>query len=245
MPALKNQLHEKIALLYPGCTAKGMTQAEIYQMAGGKAGSRQSAEVLASRTLNRPDVLARIAELGAPAAKKAEADAEHFMQKFETVFQGAAKVGQFGHANRAGELQARISGVLVDRSEIKADVHVDDLRDATDIQAEIVKRYGEMVAFAFEDFVVRQACEKTGEEFPTMAQSLASWMIDQRKMPLKHALRFCNELRDEIKKVAPDPLSPLSPVKQWEGRKPHWQRVQEREEREERKRQRALLANPD
>jgi hypothetical protein len=132
MPALKNQLHEKIALLYPGCTAKGMTQAEIYQMAGGKAGSRQSAEVLASRTLNRPDVLARIAELGAPAAKKAEADAEHFMQKFETVFQGAAKVGQFGHANRAGELQARISGVLVDRSEIKADVHVDDLRDATD-----------------------------------------------------------------------------------------------------------------
>ena len=70
-------------------------------------------------------------------------------------------------------------------------------------------------------------------------------MIDQRKMPLKDALRFCRELSDEIKKVASDPLSPLNPVKQWVGRKPHWQRVQEREEREERKRQRAQLANPD
>jgi hypothetical protein len=70
-------------------------------------------------------------------------------------------------------------------------------------------------------------------------------MLDDRPAQNAAQGRFCRELSDEIKKVASDPLSPLNPVKQWVGRKPHWQRVQEREEREERKRQRAQLANPD
>jgi phage terminase small subunit len=140
MPALTHPLREAFCSLYAKGMAQGLSQGTIFLQAGGQASTPHSADVTASRWLKRPDVLARIAELAAPAIKKAEKRAqlgtEHFVDKFETIFQGASKDKQFNAATRAAELQARVTGVLIDRVDVNASISVETLTNADDVVAE-------------------------------------------------------------------------------------------------------------
>jgi hypothetical protein len=133
MPALKNPRHEKFCTLYPHAAANGRTQGDIYLAAGFTASTVHSAEVMASRLLKRPDILARLAEIGLPATKKAKIDTDDYLAKFERIYEGASIDKQFGPATRAAELQARMTGHLVDKSEIRATIEIGELNSVEDV----------------------------------------------------------------------------------------------------------------
>lgn len=134
MPALKNVLHERFCTMYPKGILRGMSQGEIYTEAGGATSSKHSAEVLASRLLKRTDVLARLAEIGKPAVKKAKVDAANLLDKAEHVYQRSKdKDDLLGHANRSIELQGRLTGSLIDRSEIRASFDLGELTTVEDV----------------------------------------------------------------------------------------------------------------
>jgi hypothetical protein len=125
---LKRILHERFALMYPGLAAKGLGLGEIYSAAGGQAATKRAREVMGSRIFARPDVKERITELAKPAAAKAARDAEHYLGRFDEVFTGAISDGEYGHAVRANELSARMTGHLIDRAEIRTSIAFDELR---------------------------------------------------------------------------------------------------------------------
>lgn len=118
MAQLKNVRRERFCQNYISGKAQGLSNGRIYMLSGYTAKSVEAADVNACRLLQQPDVAARIVELAAP-AKTIVRDAEHFMSKFEQVFQGSIKAEQFGNANRSAELQARIGGVLTDKLEVQ------------------------------------------------------------------------------------------------------------------------------
>ena len=60
----------------------------------------------------------RIAELGAPAAKRVRATAADLLEKTERVYDRAIEKDKLADANRAVELQGKLGGALIDRVEI-------------------------------------------------------------------------------------------------------------------------------
>ena len=134
MAALKNVLHERFCTSYAKGILEGLTQGEIYIAAGGATSTQRSAEVLGSRLLKRTDVLARLAEIGKPAVKKAKVDAANLLAKAEHIYEKSKDKDELlGHANRAVELQGRLTGSLIDRSEIRASFDLGELTSVEDV----------------------------------------------------------------------------------------------------------------
>jgi hypothetical protein len=117
MPQLKNAKHELFCRLTIEGTKFGWTQADIYKKAGYRAGGH-SAEQLGSQLLKKIEIQNRIAELTAPATRKAKLTASSLMEKFERIEAGAVASDQYGAAARAAELQGKLGGLMIDRSEI-------------------------------------------------------------------------------------------------------------------------------
>jgi len=117
MPQLKNPKWEAVAQLTVQGLKHGWTQAEIYQRAGYRARGH-SAEHAGSRLLKNVEIQRRIAELQAPAVRKAKLTADTLMQKFERIEAGAVQAEQFGPAGRAAELQGKLAGLMIDRAEV-------------------------------------------------------------------------------------------------------------------------------
>lgn len=132
MPQLKNPKHERFCQNVIDGMKHKWTQAEIYMRSGYKA-EGHSAEIAASRLLKKDEIQSRIAELTAPAARKARLTADTLMQKFERIEQGAIEAEQFGPAGRAAELQGKLSGLMIDRTEIGAPGDFADCNSLSDM----------------------------------------------------------------------------------------------------------------
>ncbi len=117
MPALHNQKHENFCLLTVRGAAQGLNQSQIYQMAGYTCDERVAA-ANASRLLKNANIRARIAELTAPAAKKAAITIETLLTKLEANIIGAEAKGQHGAVNGSISLMAQLRGLLINRTEI-------------------------------------------------------------------------------------------------------------------------------
>jgi hypothetical protein len=90
MAPLKNQKHENFCRLTIEGAKYNWSQSTIYSKAGYPCdGHDHSAAMAASRLMNRDDIRARIAELTAPAVKKAQITAESLIADFDRVMQGA------------------------------------------------------------------------------------------------------------------------------------------------------------
>ncbi|WP_316234224.1 hypothetical protein [Bradyrhizobium sp. SZCCHNR1098] len=162
MPQLRNIRRERFAQNFISGKAQGLSNGRIYMLSGYTAKSVEAADVNACRLLQQPDVAARIVELAAP-AKTIVRDAEHFMGKFEQVFQGSIKAEQFGNANRSAELQARIGGVLTDKLEVS--VEFGGARNAKEVVAEMLREFGSVAEMrACLNDIIAQAEEIAAEQ---------------------------------------------------------------------------------
>jgi Terminase small subunit len=119
MAQLSNVRHENFCKLVIDGAKLGWTQGEIYQRAGYKARGH-SAEQLGSQLLKNVEIQQRIAELTAPAVRKAKLTAESLIAKLDDVYTGAVASEQYGAARGAIETQAKIAGLMIDRTEIGA-----------------------------------------------------------------------------------------------------------------------------
>jgi hypothetical protein len=110
MPSLKNPRHELFCQLVPQGAKNGWSQAEIYRRCGYKAAGH-SAEVLASNLLKNIEVQRRIAELQAPAARKAGVTVTSLLDELEQARVAAHDDRQFSAAVAAIAGKAKLSGV--------------------------------------------------------------------------------------------------------------------------------------
>lgn len=117
MPALQNQKHENFAQLTVRGAAQGLSQAQIYQMAGYGA-EGHAAAMAASRLMKKDDVRARIAELTAPAERKTRTTVDTLTEQFDRVFDGAVAAEQFGAASNAAGLKAKLLGFMREKIEV-------------------------------------------------------------------------------------------------------------------------------
>jgi hypothetical protein len=116
MPALSAK-HEQFVQLVVRGTRYGWTQGEAYQRAGFRSVGH-AAEVCASRLLKKADIQARLAELSAPAFKKAQVTVESLLAELEANIAGATAAQQHGAVNGSVQLMAKLRGLLTDRVEI-------------------------------------------------------------------------------------------------------------------------------
>src|ERR1700684_753889 len=114
MPVLRNPRHELFAQLIVQAPKSGMSNTQCYREAGYRA-EGNAAEVCACQLLSHPKVQARIAELTAPAVKKARATVDTLAQQFDAVFDGAMGATQFGAAGSAAAAKAKLFGFMRDK----------------------------------------------------------------------------------------------------------------------------------
>ena len=117
MPMLHNPKHERFCQTVVRGVAEGLSQAQIYRMAGYKA-EGHAAAMAASRLMKKDDIRSRIAELKAPAVKKTQITVEVLLNKLEANIVGAEAKGQHGAVNGSIGLMAQLRGLLIDRHEI-------------------------------------------------------------------------------------------------------------------------------
>jgi hypothetical protein len=117
MPTLRNPRHELFCQLIPQGAKYGWTQGELYQRAGFKARGH-SAETLGCNLLKKVEIQQRIAELQAPAARKARVTTETLTEQFDRVFDGAVSAEQYGAASNAAGLKAKLLGFMRTQIEI-------------------------------------------------------------------------------------------------------------------------------
>jgi len=137
MPALRNPKHELFCQLIPQGTKNGWSQAEIYRRCGYKAAGH-SAEVLASNLLKNIEVQRRIAEITAPAVRKARVTTETLIGQFDQVFDAAMSDKQFGAASSAATVKAKLTGFLRDRLEVGSPGAFDGLETTEQVVAALL-----------------------------------------------------------------------------------------------------------
>ena len=101
--------------------AEGMPASRAYRDAGFAASSGNSAEVLASRTLRKVQVAARLAELRAEQAKRHEVTIDSLAREFDENRAHALRVDQVGAAVQATAMKAKLFGFMVDRQQVQVE----------------------------------------------------------------------------------------------------------------------------
>jgi hypothetical protein len=117
MPALKNTRHEFFCHQIIEAARFGRTQGQAYSRAGFKADGA-AAEANASRLLRNANIRARLAELGAPAARRARATVDTLAAQLDEVFAGASGDKQWGAAGSAAALKAKLLGFMREKLEV-------------------------------------------------------------------------------------------------------------------------------
>jgi hypothetical protein len=117
MPALRNQRRELFVQAVVRGAKNGVNLTEAYKAAG-YVGTGHVAEVGASRLMSSDEVRARIAELTAPAAKKAGLTLESLLVELETTIADARAAKQHSVVVQSLTLAAKLVGLLRDRVEI-------------------------------------------------------------------------------------------------------------------------------
>ncbi len=120
MPVLSNPRHERFAQEL----AKGKSADAAYEAAGFRRHRGNAATLRANQSVQD-----RVAELQAPAAKRAEVTAESLIAEAEEVRERALAAGQYAAAVAAIKEKGVLSGVRVEKSERKS---INDVRRLPD-----------------------------------------------------------------------------------------------------------------
>jgi len=166
MPALRNPRHELFCQLIPQGVKNGWSQADIYRRCGYKAAGH-SAEVLASNLLKNIEVQRRIAEITAPAVRKARVTTETLIDQFDAVFDGAMSDKQFGAASSAASVKAKLTGFLRERMEVGAPGSFDACETTEDVMRVLLADQSAAEALASLD-VLRKEIERHAASHATL-----------------------------------------------------------------------------
>jgi hypothetical protein len=98
-----------------------MAASRAYRDAGFAASSGNSAEVLASRTLRKVQVAARLAELRAEQAKPHEVTIDSLAREFDENRAHALRVDQVAAAVQATAMKAKLFGFMIDRQPVQVE----------------------------------------------------------------------------------------------------------------------------
>jgi hypothetical protein len=153
MSQLANTKHENFCRLTIEGAKYGSTQADIYKRAGYRADGH-SAEMAASRLMKKDEIRRRLAELTAPATRKARITAESLLTELEEARAGAVSAEQYGAATAAITAKAKLAGLMIDRMEVggpgefadcdTAEQVIDKLIDAYPSPAEALASFEEL-----------------------------------------------------------------------------------------------------
>ncbi|MCP3444194.1 terminase small subunit [Bradyrhizobium sp. CCGUVB14] len=141
MPALKNTKHEFFCHQIIEAARFGRTQGQAYSRAGFKADGA-AAEANASRLLRNANIQARLAELGAPAARRVRATVDTLADQLDEVFAGASGDRQWGAAGSAAALKAKLLGLMRDRLEVGTPGSFDDCKTPGEVVDRIIEDAG-------------------------------------------------------------------------------------------------------
>lgn len=123
--ALKNARHERFAQEL----AKGKSQSEAYRQSG-YTGASGTIDAGASRLVRNDKVAARLAELQGRASERAVVTTESLIAEADQIKDLAIAAGQYGPANAALTLKAKLAGKLVERAEVGHPGDFDRMDDA-------------------------------------------------------------------------------------------------------------------
>jgi hypothetical protein len=192
MPVLKNVRYEQFAQHIATSPKTGWPQGRCYSEAGFKTNGR-SADACAARLLTEANVRARIAELMAGGASRAEVSISSLLEELRAAYDGAMSSEQFSAATSAAMSRAKLAGLLVDKVEIGG-------AGDFDLSVEQVVERVEDELGAEAAALVLWSLEGTGEPMPL--NDLARFML--KAMPLDRALERNEELRQTLIRVASD-----------------------------------------
>ena len=114
MPTLDNARHEAFVQAYIANKGNG---SDAYRAAYPKCKSEAAARVNASKLLTIANVVARIAELQARGARRAEITLEGLIEEAAELQRKAAEDGAYSAAVSALTLKAKLAGFHIDRTE--------------------------------------------------------------------------------------------------------------------------------
>jgi phage terminase small subunit len=110
--------------------SQGAAYSKVYKVVG------RAADAAASRLLRNDSVKRRLAELAAPAERRAKLSAADAIERLDRVYVGALGAEQFSAAGRAAEVQSKISGLMVDKLEVG---RVGDFAQCEDVPSVLAK----------------------------------------------------------------------------------------------------------
>lgn len=133
MPVLKNARHEKFAQN----VAKGKSATEAYKLAGFNARSK-SAEAAASRLLGNVKVHARVEELKAAGAERAEISIEKVLRELALI--GFANMRDYIRIGADGDPFFDVSDMTPEQAAVISELTVEDFKDGRGDDARDVRR---------------------------------------------------------------------------------------------------------
>lgn len=135
MPVLENRKQE----LYAQGLARGEPQMKAYENAGYKP-----LESAASRLASQVKVLARVRELQAASAERAEVTAAELSDQLEDIRKKALEANQMGAAAQAVMGRAKLHGLIIDKAEVKDVTPIDPAARQAEIDRLLAKRGGHL-----------------------------------------------------------------------------------------------------
>jgi hypothetical protein len=182
MSQLANIKHENFCRLIIEGAKYGWTQADIYKRAGYRADGH-SAEIAASRLMKKDEIRRRLAELTAPATRKARITAESLLTELEETRAGAVLAAQYGAATAAITAKAKISGILVDRLEVGGVNEFSGCQTPQEVVDKLIEQEGAAEALAQLELLHALLIGRAGDQAIEVADAepLPALTFDERR----------------------------------------------------------------
>jgi hypothetical protein len=142
MPILSNPKHETFAQLL----AQNKTAREAYVLSGYRDNRHNAARLKSSETVRQ-----RVCEICEAGAKTAEVTVASLLAELEDARAKATSLNQLSAAVRATAEKAKISGLLIERQEVKVVSDDYEPTSAAEVLAGVVEKVGERAARALAD----------------------------------------------------------------------------------------------
>jgi hypothetical protein len=185
MPVLKNQRHE----LFCQAIVKGETISKAYENAGFRPNRANAARLKANEHIGQ-----RVLELQAAAAASCEVTVASLLNELEQARAQATTLGQLSAAVRASAEKAKISGLLIERQEVKVVSEEYEPQSAVEVLGRICAKLGERPARAlaeafqieYDECAIRAMCNAGNGSQPGYSQRLIEEqpIVNGRKRPI-------------------------------------------------------------
>ena len=181
MAPLRNLRHENFCQLMLQAPKRGWSNAEVYRQSGYRA-EGNGAEVNASKLLSPTKIQQRIAELNAPAVRKARVTVESLLAELDATVQAARAAKQFGAVNGALTLVGKLTGLLRDRLEVGAPSDFALAETPDEVVSRMIEDWGAQEALRVAELIKRLIEERaSGRALDVMPTRQWPSMIERRR----------------------------------------------------------------